>query len=40
MLVANIPTMWIFSKQAIDAYNDYFGRLKRGELYGQKPGQS
>lgn len=36
MLVANIPTMWLFSKQAMDAYFDYFKRVKSGELYGKK----
>jgi AGCS family alanine or glycine:cation symporter len=32
MLVANIPIMLIFGKQAMDAYHNYIGRLKRGEL--------
>jgi AGCS family alanine or glycine:cation symporter len=36
MLVANIPIMWIFGKQAMDAYHDYFRRIKSGALYGKK----
>jgi len=32
MLVANIPIMIIFGSQAMKAYHEYIGRLKRGEL--------
>lgn len=32
MLVANIPIMIIFGSQAMKAYHEYVGRLKRGEL--------
>ncbi len=32
MLVANIPIMLIFGSQAMKAYHDYMGKLKRGEL--------
>ena len=32
MLVANIPIMVIFGSQAMKAYREYVGRLKRGEL--------
>jgi AGCS family alanine or glycine:cation symporter len=32
MLVANIPIMIIFGSQAMKAYHEYMGRLKRGEL--------
>lgn len=32
MLWANIPIMLIFGKQAMDAYHDYFRRLKSGQL--------
>ncbi len=32
MLWANIPIMLIFGKQAMGAYHEYVGRLKRGEL--------
>ena len=34
MLVANIPIMLIFGSQAMKAYHEYVGRLKRGELEG------
>ncbi|MCA9303784.1 MAG: sodium:alanine symporter family protein [Phycisphaerales bacterium] len=34
MLWANIPIMLIFGPQAMRAYRDYMGRLKRGELGG------
>lgn len=32
MLVVNIPIMLIFGAQAMKAYHEYIGRLKRGEL--------
>lgn len=32
MLFANIPIMLIFGKMAMDAYNNYFIRLKKGEI--------
>ncbi|MEM8874467.1 MAG: amino acid carrier protein [Planctomycetota bacterium] len=32
MLVVNIPLMWVFAPQAMKAYHNYIGRLKRGEL--------
>lgn len=34
MLVANIPIMWLFGKQAMDAYHNYFRRLRTGEAEG------
>ncbi|NNF05893.1 MAG: alanine:cation symporter family protein [Candidatus Eisenbacteria bacterium] len=36
MLVANIPLMLIFGKQAMDSYHDYFRRLKAGEMHPGK----
>ncbi len=32
MLVANIPIMWLFAKEAMTAYHGYIGRLKSGEI--------
>lgn len=32
MLVVNIPIMLVFGFRALNAYHDYIGRLKRGEL--------
>ncbi|MEO1277799.1 MAG: alanine:cation symporter family protein, partial [Planctomycetota bacterium] len=32
MLVANIPIMLIFGAQAMKAYHEYMGKLKRGEF--------
>jgi len=36
MLVANIPIMIIFSRQAMKAYHEYMGKLKRGEFHPHK----
>jgi len=33
MLVANIPIMLLFSRQAMSAYHGYMGKLKRGEFH-------
>jgi len=40
MLVANIPIMLLFATQSASAYNEYIGRLKRGDLESgsHKPG--
>jgi AGCS family alanine or glycine:cation symporter len=32
MLVANIPIMWLFGKDAMGAYHSYFARVKSGEI--------
>ena len=32
MLLSNIPIVWLFGYQAMRAYKEYIGRLKRGEL--------
>ncbi|MDJ0699554.1 MAG: amino acid carrier protein [Woeseiaceae bacterium] len=32
MLLSNIPIVWLFGYQAMRAYREYIGRLKRGEL--------
>lgn len=32
MLLANIPIIWIFGKQAMSAYHNYVGRLKSGRM--------
>ena len=32
MLLANIPIIWIFGKQAMNAYHNYVGRLKSGRM--------
>jgi alanine or glycine:cation symporter, AGCS family len=38
MLFANIPIMWIFSRQAMAAYHDYIARLDSGQVGpGHKP---
>ena len=36
MLVANIPIMLIFSREAMDAYHNYFKRVKDGEIVSQR----
>jgi AGCS family alanine or glycine:cation symporter len=38
MLFANVPIIWLFSRQAMKAYHDYIGRLKSGQMGpGHKP---
>ncbi|MCC5794724.1 MAG: sodium:alanine symporter family protein [Chromatiales bacterium] len=32
MLVVNVPIMWMFGHQAMRAYREYVGRLRRGEV--------
>jgi AGCS family alanine or glycine:cation symporter len=32
MLFANVPIIWLFSRQAMRAYHDYIGRLKSGQV--------
>jgi AGCS family alanine or glycine:cation symporter len=38
MLFANLPIIWIFSRQAMAAYRDYISRLDTGQVgVGHKP---
>ncbi len=32
MLLANVPIIWLFGRQAMRAYHDYVGRLKTGRM--------
>ncbi len=37
MLLANLPIMWIFGRQAMRAYHDYIQRLKSGKMGPDHP---
>jgi AGCS family alanine or glycine:cation symporter len=37
MLIANLPIMWIFGRQAMRAYKDYIARLKSGQMGPDHP---
>jgi AGCS family alanine or glycine:cation symporter len=38
MLFVNVPIMWLFGRQAMIAYKDYFNRFESGQMGpGHKP---
>lgn len=37
MLIANVPIMWIFGRQAMRVYHEYIGRLKAGRMGPDHP---